>query len=114
VFAIPPITQLGLTIDKVWRGLITERAPFLFVEHWTDKDLSLILLEICIILSARAYSTDKLRQTFNAVLIATSACILITLIARWLSNALLIQLQTWRLLLFVHVFSAIAFAWLIS
>jgi hypothetical protein len=21
VFAIPPITQLGLTIDKVWRGL---------------------------------------------------------------------------------------------
>jgi hypothetical protein len=114
VFAIPPINQLGLIIDNEWRDLVTQRAPFLFVELWSDQDLSQFFLEICIILSARAYCTDKLRQTFNAVLIAASVCMLISFIGSWLSNALLIQLQTWRILLFVHIFSAIAFAWLIS
>jgi hypothetical protein len=114
VFAIPPINQLGLVIDNEWRDLVTQRAPFLFVELWSDQDLNQFFLEICIILSARAYCSDKLRQTFNAVLIAASVCMLISLIGSWLSNALLIQLQTWRILLFVHIFSAIAFAWLIS
>jgi hypothetical protein len=114
IFAIPPFTLLDQTIDHEWRNLITQRAPFLFIERWPDKDLGLLLLEICIILSARAYCTDKLRQTFNAVLLSTLACVLLSLFASWLSNTLLIQLQLWRILLFVHIFSAIAFAWLIS
>jgi hypothetical protein len=114
VLAIPPVTQLSLIIDNEWRNLVAQRAPFLFMHLWLDDDLSLLFLELCIILSARAYCADKLRQIFNAVLLATSACLLTSLISSWLSNTLLIQLQTWRILLFVHIFSAIAFAWLIS
>jgi hypothetical protein len=111
---IPPISLLSLTIDSEWRDLVFQRSPFLFIEHWTSYDKSLLLLEISIILSARAYCTDKLKALFNATLISSAACLLISLAGSWFSNALLIQLQTWRIILFVHIISAIAFAWLVS
>ncbi|MEW8192513.1 MAG: hypothetical protein AB2793_02285 [Candidatus Thiodiazotropha sp.] len=114
LFSIPPMNLLTQTIDAEWRELINQRSPFLFVEKWLNSDLSLLLLEISIILTARAYCTDKLKQIFNAVLIATSLCLAVSLVASWVSNTLLIQLQTWRILVFTHIFSVIAFTWIMT
>ncbi|MEW8692486.1 MAG: hypothetical protein AB2535_15555 [Candidatus Thiodiazotropha endolucinida] len=114
VFSIPPISLLTQTIDQSWFELIKQRSPFLFIYNWQDHDLNLLLLEICIILSAKSYCTDKLKRVFNAVLIATALCLLISLVASWLLNTLLIQLQPWRILVFTHIFAVIAFTWIIS
>ncbi|MES9925589.1 MAG: hypothetical protein ABW152_16020 [Candidatus Thiodiazotropha endolucinida] len=114
VFSIPLINLLTQTIGIEWRELIVQRSPFIFIEKWGEYDLNLLLLEICIILTAKSYCTDKLKQTFNAVLIATALGLFISLVASWFSNTLLIQLQTWRILLFTHVFAVIAFTWIIS
>lgn len=114
VLAIPPFSNPWLTLDTQWRELVVEHAPFLFIELWSSHDLNLLAFELFTILSARAYCTNRFRSLFSAMLLATAICLAVSLAGSLLSNALLIQLQTWRILLFVHVFSAMALAWLIS
>lgn len=113
-FAIAPFDRLLVTMDDQWFALSLARSPFVFWDGWrTEEWLNRVLLAFGLLATASVAATGQTQRVFLSALLLGGAALLAT----WLGtsvwhNVLLIQIQPWRALWLVQLFSWIAAAWL--
>ena len=89
--------QLSLVMDPEWRGLIMLRQPFLFLSEWRlrEWDMAAVTLGGCALVASRL--TGSLRRLFWLANAVGGIGLMVAYIGGdLLSNALMIQVQTWR------------------
>ena len=96
-------------IDDEWRTLVVATSPYIFMDQWSIKDLSRACMILSFVIVAFNVSTEK--KLWGSLLVATLA----GLGASWLGasifhNALITQLQLWRVLWIASVLQWFAIA----
>ncbi|MDD5333802.1 MAG: hypothetical protein PHS32_08645 [Rhodoferax sp.] len=114
--AVAPFDRLLLGMDPQWFEQAFARSPFVFWDGWRPEDwLNRVLLSFSLLATAGLATQDAQRRVFLAgLLVGGSALLLTWLGTSLLHNALLIQLQPWRSLWLVQLFSYIAAAGLVA
>lgn len=105
--------EIFAEMDDAWYQLVLNRSPFLFVDAWPLEAWNQVALDLSIIAGACFLSDGKLRRVLQSLLWISAG----GLISAWVGtslyhNALIIQIQPWRLLWLVHWFGYLALAWL--
>lgn len=115
-FNVAPFNRLLVTMDSQWFELVFARAPYLFWDGWKHEDwLNRVLLSFSLLATASIAAQGMHRRAFLAPLVVGCASLLLTWVGTSLfHNVLLIQIQPWRALWLVHLFSYIAAAWLVA
>lgn len=115
IIDIEPFNHLFLVMDQQWYSLVMARSPYLTLASWKTVDWMPVLIEFCILLCAVQSASGQFRRLFLAVLITTLVALLLCVLGDLLlHNALLIQLQFWRVLWLTQWFSYVALAWLMG
>lgn len=110
---IPPANGLLLAMSDAWYAISDARCPMVLLHNWELSNWSRVALTLALLLSTWRLADDPLRTVARATAFAV-AC---GLVLAWLGgeiwhNALLIQLQTWRVLWLGMVLAAFSAAWL--
>lgn len=115
-FNVAPFNRLLVTMDSQWFELVFARAPYIFWDGWKHEDwLNRVLLSFSLLATASIAAQGAHRRAFLAPLVVGCASLLLTWVGTSLfHNLLLIQIQPWRSLWLVHLFSYIAAAWLVA
>lgn len=115
-FNVVPFDRLLSTMDSQWFELVFARAPYIFWDGWKHEDwLNRVLLSFSLLATASITAQGTHRRAFLAPLVVGCASLLLTWVGTSLfHNVLLIQIQPWRSLWLVQLFSYIAAAWLVA
>lgn len=115
-FNVAPFNHLLATMDSQWFELVFAKAPFVFWDGWKHEDwLSRVLLSFSLLATASIAAQGAHRRAFLAALVVGCVSLLLTWVGTSLfHNVLLIQIQPWRSLWLVQLFSYIAAAWLVA
>ena len=115
LFNIAPFDRLLTTMDSEWYELAFSRSPYVFWDGWKPEQwLNRDLLAFSLLVTAGLVAVGKHRRAFLACLLMGCASLLLTWAGTSLFHVLLIQIQPWRSLWLVQLFSYIAAAWLVS
>lgn len=113
---VPPFGRLFSVMDAEWFQLSVVRASGVFWDEWQHKGGGTrSLLAFSLLATAAVTAKGEQRRTFLVPLVIGAAALLLF----WLGtsvfhNVLLIQLQTWRWLWLIQLFSYLAAAWLVG
>lgn len=115
-FNVAPFNRLLTSMDSQWFELSFARSPFVFWDGWKHDDwLNRVLLSFSLLATAGIAGQGAHRRAFLASLVVGCASLLLTWAGTSLfHNVLLIQIQPWRSLWLVQLFSYIAAAWLVA
>lgn len=111
-----PFDRLLATMDSQWFELVFARSPFVFWDGWRPENwLNRVLLSFSLLATAGIAAQDTHRRAFLAALLVGCTSLLLTWLGTSLfHHVLLIQIQPWRALWLVQLFSYIAAAWLVA
>lgn len=116
LFGVAPFDRLLASMDRQWFELVFARAPYVFWDGWQPEDgVNRVLLSFSLLATAGMAAQGAHRRAFLAALLLGCASLLLT----WLGSSLfhkllLIQLQPWRSLWLVQLFSYLGAAWLVA
>ncbi len=115
-FNVAPFDRLMTTMDSQWFDLVFARSPFVFWDGWKQEYwVNQVLLCFSLLATAGIAAQGIQRRAFLAALVLGGTSLLLTWFGTALfHNLLLIQIQPWRSLWLVQVFSYIAAAWLVA
>lgn len=115
-FNVAPFDRLLTTMDSQWFELVFARARYIFWDGWKLVDwVNRVLLSFSLLATASIAAQGAHRRAFLAALVVGCASLLLTWVGTSLfHNVLLIQIQPWRSLWLVQLFSYIAAAWLVA
>lgn len=103
VLRVEPFGRLLITLDPEWLAIAQQRCPFTFPSLWGLGDWYRVALQF-VLLTAAAALGKAARPFLLAVLAAGSAMLAISLVvSAFYLNALIIQLQIWRVLWVVAI-----------
>ena len=110
---IPPANGLLLTMSDTWYAISDARSVHLFLHNWDAGNWSRVALTLALLLCTWRLADEPLRAVARAAVLA----VVCGLGLAWLGgevwhNALLIQLQTWRVLWLGMVLASLSAAWL--
>ena len=116
IFSVAPFDRLLSTMDSQWFELVLARAPYVLWDGWKHEDwVNRVLLSFSLLATAGIAAQGAHRRAFLASLVVGCASLLLTWVGTSLfHNVLLIQIQPWRSLWLVQLFSYIAAAWLVA
>lgn len=108
-----PFAQgLRATMDPAWLEIAARRAPYVFLDRWPLADLNEILCLFVLLGTVALASTPRSRRIWLALLATLAVGLAFSAVAASTHHALLVQMQTWRVLWLVRLLAPLAAAWL--
>lgn len=108
-----PLAPLFTIMDAEWYGVIFKRAPYVLIDRWSVRDLNEVLCLLSVLALASLVSTGTSRRAWTAILLTAVIGLAVAWIAALTHHALLVQMQSWRVLWLVRLMAPLAAAWLL-
>lgn len=92
VLGAPVAHRLLESFDPLWRGLIAQRAPLVFISLWPQDSWGKLAFQVSTVLLAGMTEDKELRKLLLTVTLVT----LVALVVSLSPSVLVVQLQVWR------------------
>ena len=107
---VPFFARLGVVIDALWRSLLEERNPYLFITQWPVTSLAPLSVQITTVIMAGLMCEGRRRAILLvALLVGLGGVAGAWLFGDVLSLLLVVQAQPWRALWLIAVLAMPAF-----
>lgn len=103
-----PAERFVATMDPLWYAVVTERSPYLFLDHWPVADLNEAICLLAVLAIAALSAGDDSRRAWWAMLLTGIVGLALAGLGSLTHHALLLQIQPWRVLWLVRIFAALA------
>lgn len=103
---VAPFRGLLQAYDDDWWRMVNLANVNVLLMHWGAVDWQVVVLDLSVLVAATLVLPEPLRRLAAAVVVATVALLLVSVIgADWSRNVLIAQLQVWRVLWLAHLLS---------
>lgn len=106
-------SRLFGVMDPDWYEIVFNRAPYILVTTWSTRDINHVLALFAVLITAALSADERLKRVWIALLATGAIGMGLALVAAGTHHALLMQMQTWRVLWLLRIFAALAAIWLV-
>lgn len=107
------LSPINTKMDAEWYAITLSRSPFIFITTWTFAEISRVIVAHILILLAASYADEKLKKCFVAMFCSGLLGVAMACLGDVSRNALLLQMQPWRVLWLVQLFSVLALSYVL-